>query len=184
MMTGPGKRLTVVTVACVLIGFAAVATAWGNSEGGRFTVLATAVGWPWAWVAFEGGLVWHRGRAMRSSGLEHALATYAAGAAAAMLLGVLVFAAWGVDLPGGAQLPCGPLEPLCAAFTCIALACVMCGWTLGFVFPALLPPAAAWTSAQVLGARPPSRASMQAAVGVTTACLAGRAADGAGADFA
>ena len=40
----------------------------------------------------------------------------------------------------------------------------------GIRFPALLPPAAAWTSAQLLGARPPSRTSMQAAVAVTTAC--------------
>ncbi|MDD9996551.1 MAG: hypothetical protein OXQ89_02275, partial [Rhodospirillaceae bacterium] len=76
----------------------------------------------------------------------------------------------GVELRGGSQLPCGPLEPLCAVFTCMALACVMCGWTLGFVFPALLPPAAAWTCAQLLRARPPSRTSMQAAVAVTTAC--------------
>ncbi len=115
--------------------------------------------------------MWRRGRAMQSSGLEHALVTYAAGAAAALLLGTLVFATWGVELRGGSQLPCGPLEPLCAAFTCMALACVMCGWTLGFVFPALLPPAAAWTSAQLLGTRQPtSRAWMQAAVAVTTAC--------------
>ena len=168
-MTGPGKRLIVVTVACILIGLAAVVAAWRNPDGG-FTVLATAVGWPWAWAALEGGLVWRRGRTMQSSGLDHALAAYGAGAAAAVLLGTLVFAAWGVNLPGGAQLPCGPLEPLCAVFTCMALACVMCGWTLGFVFPALLPPAAAWTSAQLLRTRPPSRASMQAAVAVTTAC--------------
>ena len=47
---------------------------------------------------------------------------------------------------------------------------MMCGWTLGFVFPALLPPAAAWAGAQLLGTRSPSRASMQAAVAVTTAC--------------
>ncbi|MDE2934515.1 MAG: hypothetical protein OXS47_11725 [Chloroflexota bacterium] len=169
-MTGLGKRLTVVTAACVLIGLAAVVAAWRDPEGGRFTVLATAAGWPWAWAVFEGGLVWRRGRAMQSSGLEHALAIYAAGAAAAVLIGALTFAVWGVELRGGFQLTCGPLEPLCAAFTCMALACVMCGWTLGLVFPALLPPAAAWTSAQLLGTRPPSRASMQAAVAVTTAC--------------
>ena len=168
-MTGPGKRLIVVTAACVLIGLAAVVAAWRDPDGG-FTVLATAAGWPWAWAALEGGLVWRRGRAMRSSGLEHALATYAAGAAAAVLLGTLVFVAWGVELRGGSQLPCGPLEPLCAVLTCMVLACVMCGWTLGFVFPALLPPAAAWTGAQLLRTRPPSRASMQAAVAVTTAC--------------
>ena len=168
-MTGPGKRLMVVTVACVVIGLAAVVAAWRDPDGG-FTVLATAAGWPWAWAALEGGLVWRRGRAMQSSGPEHALATYAAGGAAAVLLGAFAFAVWGVDLPGGSQLPCGPLEPLCAALTCMAVACVMCGWTLGFVFPALLPPAAAWTSAQLLGSRPPSRAWMQSAVGLTTAC--------------
>ena len=168
-MTGPGKRLMVVTVACILIGLAAVVAAWRDPDGG-FTVLATAAGWPWAWAALEGALVWRRGRAMQSSGLEHALATYAAGGAAAVLLGALAFAAWGVDLPGGAQLPCGPLEPLCAALTCMAVACVMCGWTLGFVFPAMLPPAAAWASAQLLGARPPSRTWMRGAVAVTTVC--------------
>ena len=168
-MTGPGKRLTVVTVACVVIGLAAVVAAWRDPDGG-FTLLATAAGWPWAWAALEGGLVWRRGRAMRSSGLEHALATYAAGGAAAVLLGALAFAVWGVDLPGGSQLPCGPLEPLCASLTCMAVACVMCGWTLGFVFPALLPPAAAWVSAQLLGARPPRRASMRGTVAATTAC--------------
>ena len=169
-MTGPGKRLTVVTAACVLIGLAAVVAAWRNPEGGRFTVLATAVGWPWAWAALGGGLVWRRGPAMQSSGLEHALATYTAGGAAALLIGTLAFAVVGVDLPGGSQLPCGLLEPLCAAFTCMALACVMCGWTLGFVFPALLPPAAAWVSAQLLGARPPSWAWMRGSVAITTAC--------------
>ncbi len=39
-MTGPGKRLMVVTVACVLIGLAAVVAAWRDPDGG-FTVLAT-----------------------------------------------------------------------------------------------------------------------------------------------
>ena len=168
-MTGPGKRLTVVTVACVLIGLAAVVAAW-RDPGGGFTVLATAVGWSWAWAALEGGLVWRRGRAMQSSSLEHAPATYAAGGTAAVLLGAVAFAAWGVDLPGGSQLPCGPLEPLCAALMCMAVACVMCGCTLGFVFPALLPLAAAWTSAQRLGTDPPSRAWMRAAVALTTVC--------------
>ena len=38
-----------------------------------------------------------------ASGLEHAPATYAAGGAAAVLLGTVVFAAWGVDLSGGSQ---------------------------------------------------------------------------------
>ena len=103
-MTGPGKRLTVVTVACVLIGLAAVVAAWRDPEGGRFTTLATAAGWPWAWAALEGGLVWRRGRAMQASGLDHALATYAAGAAAAAVLGTLVFAAWGL---GGLSRPAG-----------------------------------------------------------------------------
>ena len=169
-MTSPGWRLMAVTVACVVIGLAAVVAAWRNPDSDGFTVLATAPGWPWAWAALEGGLVWRRGRAMQSSGLEHALATYAAGGVWAVLLGALAFAAWGVELPGGAQLPCGPLEPLCAALTCMAVACVMCGWTLGFVFPALLPPAAAWASAKLLGERLPSQTWMRGAVAVTTAC--------------
>ena len=38
-MTGPGKRLTVVTVGCVLIGLAAAVAAWRDPDGG-FTVLA------------------------------------------------------------------------------------------------------------------------------------------------
>ena len=168
-MTGPGKRLTVVTVACVLIGLAAVVAAWRNPDGG-FTVLTTAAGWPWAWAALEGGLVWRVGRATHASGLEHALAAYAAGGVWAVVLGTLVFAVWGIELPGGSQLPCGPLEPLCAVLTCLAAACVMCGWTLGLVFPALLPPAAAWTTARLLGTRPPGRAWMRGAVALTTVC--------------
>ena len=51
-MTGPGKRLMVVTAACVLIGLAAVVAAWRDPDGG-FTVLATAAGWPWAWQPVE-----------------------------------------------------------------------------------------------------------------------------------
>ena len=82
----------------------------------------------------------------------------------------LAFTAWGLDLPGGSQLPCGPLEPLWAALTCLAVTCVMCGWTLGFVFPALLLPAAAWSSARLLEAPPPSRGWMQAAVALKTVC--------------
>ena len=167
-MTGHGKRVLVVTAVCVLTGLAAVVAAWRDPDGGRFTVLATAAGWPWAWGALEGGLVWRRGRAMQSSGQEHALAVYAAGGAAAVVLGALIFAAWGVDLPGGSQLVCGLLERLCAALTCMAVACVMCGWTLGFVFPALLPPAVAWASVQLLGAGPPARSWMRAAVALTT----------------
>lgn len=169
-MTSPGSRLTVVTVACVAIGLAAVVAAWRSPESDGFTVLATAAGWPWAWAALEGGLVWRRGRVVQSSGLEHALAIYAAGGVWAVLLGALAFVAWGVELPGGAQLPCGPLEPLCAALTCMAVACVMCGWTLGFVFPALLPPATAWVSAHLLGTRPPTQGWMRAAVVLTTVC--------------
>ena len=96
MMTGPGRRLAAVTVACVVIGLAAVVAAWRNPDSDGFTVLATAAGWPWAWAALEGGLVWRRGRAMQSSGLEHALATYAAGGVWAVLLGTL-----SLSSPGG-----------------------------------------------------------------------------------
>ena len=52
----------------------------------------------------------------------------------------------------------------------MAVACVMCGWTLGFVFPALLPPAAAWASAKLLGERLSSQTWMRGAVAFTTAC--------------
>ena len=47
--------------------------------------------------------MWCCGRAMQSSGLEHALAIYSDGGAAALLLGALALAAWGVERPGGAQ---------------------------------------------------------------------------------
>ena len=52
----------------------------------------------------------------------------------------------------------------------MALACVMCGWILGFVFPALLPPAAAWTSAQTARGTAAQPSLDAAAVAVTTAC--------------
>ena len=67
-MTSPGWRLMAVTVACVVIGLAAVVAAWRNPDSDGFTVLATAPGWPWAWAALEGGLVWRRGRAMQAHG--------------------------------------------------------------------------------------------------------------------
>lgn len=63
-----GRRLAAVTAACVVIGLSAVLAAWRNPDGDGFTVLATAAGWPWAWAAVEGGLVWWRGRAMQAHG--------------------------------------------------------------------------------------------------------------------
>ena len=57
-MTSPRGRLTAVTVACVVFGPAAMVAAWRSPESDGFTVLATAAGWPWAWAALEGGLVW------------------------------------------------------------------------------------------------------------------------------
>ena len=133
-------------------------------------MLATAAGWPWAWAALEGGLVWRRGRAMQSSGLEHALATYAAGGAAAVLLGTLALAAWGVELPGGAQLPCGPLEPLCAALTCMVRGVRDVRLDPGVRLPGAVAARCRLGQRQAARKRPPGPVWMRVAVAVTTVC--------------
>ncbi len=183
-MTNLKGRLTASTAACLLIGIGALIGAWRQPDNDVLTILATAAGWPWALAMLEGGLVWWRGKAMQASGLEHALFVYATGGAAAALLGALALGAANVELPAGAHLPCGPLNPLCDAVTYMAIACVACGLTLGFVFPALLPPAAAWTSSRLLGEKPPSMPWLRTAIALVTLCWLGALLTGLALAFA
>lgn len=89
-----------------------------------------------------------------------------------------------MELPAGTHPPCGPLDPLCDAITCMALACMMCVWTLGIVFPALLPPTTAWTSSMLLGDEPPSMPQLLTAMAVTTLCRLGALLTGLALAFA
>ena len=69
------------------------------------------------------------------------------------------------------MLPCpgGPLHAPRAVLVAMALAAVAAGLTLGFVFPALLPVAAAAISAATLQGRPPSRRCLRAGITAVTA---------------
>ena len=173
----PAKTLLAASAACVVLGDAAIVAAWRNPDSDLATVLATASGWPWLLAALQGGLVWARRRQRSADPFEHFLAVYAAGTAWAALAATAALALADDLSPLPEWLP-PPLEPLAAALTAMAVAAVLAGATLGLVFPALLPPAAAALSAWLLGARPPSRARL--AAGTAGTALAWLAAAFAG----
>ena len=155
--------LLAVSAGCVILGFAALAGAWSNPGSDLYTFLASAAGWPWLIAALLGARVWWRGRVRRADPFEHFLAVYAAGTAAAAIAGAATLAVAGWEFP---VLPCpdGPLAAPCAMAVSMSLAAVFAGLTLGFVFPALLPVAAAAISAATLRRRPPSRRRLRTGI--------------------
>ncbi len=173
----PAKTLLAASAACVVLGDAAIVAAWRDPGSDLATVLATASGWPWLLAALQGGLVWARRRQRSADPFEHFLAVYAAGTAWAIPAATAAAALAGDLSPLPRWLP-PPLEPLAATLTVMAVAAVLAGATLGLVFPALLPPAAAALSARLLGASPPSRARL--AAGIAAVGIAWLAAAAAG----
>ena len=160
-------RLVWGSAACLTVGLAAIPYGWGNPGSDLPVALWAFSAGPWALGLVEGWLVWRSGRALEARGLEHALAAYAAGTGAAVLAatGAGFLGLWSA---GALRTPCGPLDPLCGTLAMMALASMMAASTLGFAFPALLPPAAAWVSAGLLRGDPPYQARM----GWASACVA------------
>ena len=165
--------LLALSAACLGLGWTALIAAWRNPGADFPTFLASAAGWPWLIAALLGARVWWRtlagadwlqlGRAPHLDPFEHFLAVYAAGTAAAALAGAATLAVAGWEFP---ILPCpdGPLAAPCAMAVSMSLAAVFAGLTLGFVFPALLPVAAAAISAATLQGRPPSRLRLRTGI--------------------
>ena len=142
-MSRPAICLAAVTAGCVGLGWAALLAAWSSPGSDALTFLATAPGWPWLLTALLGARVWLRRQAGSADPFEHFLAVYAAGTAAALVVGAatLAVAPWEFQV-----MPCpNPrlLAAPCAMAVSMSLAAVFAGLTLGFVFPALLPVAAA-----------------------------------------
>ena len=134
-----------------------------NPGSDLYTFLASAAGWPWLIAALLGARVWFRKRARSPDPFEHFPAVYAAGTAAALIAGAATLAVAGWELP---ILPCpdGPLAAPCAMAVSMTLAVVFAGLTLGFVFPALLPVAAAAISAATTRRRTPSRLRLRTGI--------------------
>ncbi len=167
-MSRSALHLLAVSAACVILGEAALVAAWSNPDSDLASVLASAAGWPWLLAALLGARVWYRGKGRSSEPLEHFLATYAAGTGAAILAGAAILIVAGWEFP---VLPCPsfPFESLCAILAAMAVAAVFAGITLGLVFPALLPIAAAAVSAVALTRRPPSRRHLAAGIAAAAA---------------
>ena len=176
-MTRPAVYLLAVSVACVLVGWAALVAAWSNPGSRLATMLTSAAAWPWLFAALLGARVWYHGEARTAEPFAHFLAVYAAGTAAAAFAGaaLLIAAGWEFSV-----LPCpgGPLASPCAVLVSMALAALFAGLTLGLVFPALLPIAAAAISAATLRGRPPSRRRLR--LGIAAAASAWLLAAGVG----
>ncbi|MDE0626278.1 MAG: hypothetical protein OXH99_07765, partial [Bryobacterales bacterium] len=164
----PAKALLAASAACFLLGWAALAAAWGNPGSDPLTALASAFGWPWLLASLQGAAVWARRRQRSADPFEHFLAVYAAGTAAAALACGLAIAAFGWEFPLLRQIPCGPFDPFCEALVAMAVAALAASATLGFAFPALLPPAAAALSARLLRGRHPSTARLAAGIAAST----------------
>ncbi len=164
-MSRPTRRLATVAGACVLLGWSGLCASWIHPDSDLPPALATAAGWPWLLAFAQGALVWVRGRGSSADPHEHFLAVYAAGTALAILVGTLVAAAAGWALPLSGLPP--PLAGLGTVLACMALAAFLAGLSLGFVFPALLPPACAAWSARWLAGRPPSPLHLALATSAT-----------------
>ena len=156
-MSRPAICLAAVTAGCVGLGWAALLAAWSSPGSDALTFLATAPGWPWLIAALLGLPVWLRRQARSADPFEHFLAVYAAGTAAALVAGAATLTVAGYDFP---VMPCPDprlLAAPCAMAVSMSLAAVFAGLTLGFVFPALLPVAAAARSAATLRGEVPSK---------------------------
>ena len=155
--------LLAVSAACLGLGWTALGAAWRNSDADLYTFLASAAEWPWLLIALLGARVWFRKRARNPDPFEHFLAVYAAGTAAALGGGAATLAVAGWEFP---VLPCpdGPLAAPCAMAVSMTLAAVFAGLTLGVVFPALLPVAAAAISAATLRRRTPSHLRLRTGI--------------------
>ena len=173
------RRLVAVSAACVLLGWSAIAVAWGHPHFPPALLLATACGWPWLLAAIDGALIWcDGGQRLDADPLRHFLAAYAAGTVVALLAAAAVIALAEVGVAGLDPLPCGPLSPLCEAAAFMAFAAFFAGATAGLVFPAFLPCAAAAISAALLRGRRPSdrrlaMATAATALGWLAAAVAG-----------
>jgi len=170
--------LAAVTAGCVGLGWAALLAAWSSPGSDVLTFLATAPGWPWLIAALLGARVWHRRQAGSADPLEHFLAVYAAGTAAALVAGAATLALAGWEFP---VMPCPDprlIAAPCAMAVSMSLAAVFAGLTLGFLFPALLPVAAAATSAVALRGEAPSRRRLRGGIAVVASCWLVAAAGG------
>ena len=143
--------------------------AWGNPDSNLASVLASAAGWPWLIAALLGARVWYRGHGRTGEPFEHFLAVYAAGTAAALLVGTAALLAGGWDF-SAPPCPGGPLAAPCTVLLSMALAAVFAGLTLGFAFPALLPVAAAAISAATLQGLSSSRRRLCAGIATVALC--------------
>lgn len=163
-MSRPALYLLAVTAGCVGLGWAALFSAWRHPGADFLTFLATAAGWPWLLAALLGARVWLRRRPGAADPFEHFLALYAAGTAAALLVGAATLTVAGWEFP---VMPCPEprlLAAPCAMAVSMAVAAVFAGITFGVVFPALLPLAAAAISAAALRGRTPSRRRLRAGI--------------------
>ena len=170
--------LAALTAGCVGRGWAARSAAGGSPGSDALTFLATAPGWPWLIAALLGARVWLRRQAGSADPFEHFLAVYAAGTAAALVAGAATLAVAGWDFP---VMPCPDprlLAAPCAMAVSMSLAAVFAGLTLGFVFPALLPVAAAAISAVALRGEAPSRCRLRIGIAVVASCWLVAAAGG------
>lgn len=173
-----GLSLAALTAGCVGLGWAALLAAWRSPGSDALTFLATAPGWPWLVIALLGARVWLRRQAGSTDPFEHFLALYAAGTAAALVGGASIIAIAGWEFP---VMPCpdaGLLAAPCATAVSMSLAAVFAGHTLGFVFPALLPPATAAISAATLRGGPPSRLRLRLGIAAVASCWLVAAAGG------
>ena len=153
----------------MILGLGALVSAWGSPDSNLAGVLASAAGWPWLIAALLGARVWCRGHGRTGEPFEHFLAVYAAGTAAAILVGTAALLGGGWDL-SAPPCPGGTLAAPCTVLLSMALAAVFAGLTLGFAFPALLPVAAAAVSAVTLRGRPPSRRRLRAGIAAVALC--------------
>lgn len=169
-MSRPALYLLAVSASCAILGLTALVSAWSNPGTGYLTFLATAAGWPWLLAVLLGARIWLRRQAGSADPFEHFLAVYAAGTAAALVAGAATLTVAGWKFP---VMPCPDTRLLaapCAMVVSMSLAALAAGLTLGFVFPALLPVAAAALSAAALRGEAPSKRRLRIGVAGVASC--------------